>query len=587
MYVILFKNGSGFMKDFINNLKLSAKYYKGNSFKIVMLLFTTITIMGLRIITPILSAKTIVYLTDNKLKQVVFVALAILVIDLIWDFFWYIQRQLYHLIYRNVVNKIQDELGQEILKISNKSLDSNSSGLFIQRLTGDVDRIAVVFEQLLNESSQIISSIGIIIAVFVAFWKAGLFVLFAVTVYTIISYLRVTIINKENKELKKEHEKEVGFIGELVRGSRDIKMLNSEQSFLAKMHNIVFHYNSEAYRVKTINRNYYLYGMLTRDLLDKILVVYLVYLLFTKQISLAIALIIRNYQGRIGNFTDSIANMLETYKDFNLSCTRIFAILDSTDFEKEHFGDKHLKNVVGNFEFKKVCFGYEDKHQVLKDLSFKVNANSTVGFVGKSGEGKSTIFSLLCKMYDVDQGEILIDGININELDKDSIRGNITIISQNPYIFNLSIKENLQLVKKNLTNKEMKEACKMACLDKFIESLPDKYDTIVGEGGVTLSGGQRQRLAIARAFVQKTEIILFDEATSALDNETQHDIQKAIENLQKDYTILIIAHRLSTIKNCDNIFLIDGGKVKASGTHEQLLKKSKAYRELYESEIEK
>ena len=223
----------------------------------------------------------------------------------------------------------------------------------------------------------------------------------------------------------------------------------------------------------------------------------------------------------------------------------------------------------------------------FRDLSFKVDANTTVGFVGKSGEGKSTIFSLLCKMYDVNKGEILIDGININELDKDSIRGNITIISQDPYIFNLSIKDNLKLVKENLTNKEMREACKMACLDDFIESLPDKYNTIIGEGGVNLSGGQRQRLAIARAFVQKTEIILFDEATSALDNETQRGIQQAIRNLKRDYTIMIIAHRLSTIKDCDKIFFIADGKVKASGTHEELLKKSKDYRELYESEIEK
>ena len=575
------------MKEFLNNIKISAKYYKGNGFKLLMIIFTTLVVMGLRILTPILSAKVIVALTDTHLKQVVYIALVLLVIDIVWDIFWYLQRQLYHQIYRNVVNKVQDDLGTEILKISNKSLDGNSSGLFIQRLTGDVDRIAIIFEQLLNEISSILSSIGILIAVFFVYWKAGIFVLFAVAVYTIISYLRVTIINKENKALKKEHEKEVGFIGELVRGSKDIKMLNSEKSFLSKMHDIIKHYNDNSYRVKTINRNYYLFGFLMRDLLDRILIIYLVYLLFTKDINLAMALIIRNYQNRIGNFTDSIANLLETYKDFNLSCTRIFSILDSKEFEKEQFGNKHLNKVDGNFEFKNVSFEYEKKHPVLDNLSFKVNANTTVGFVGKSGEGKSTIFSLLCKMYDVDKGEILIDGININELDKDSIRGNITIISQNPYIFNLSIKDNLKLVKKNLTNKEMKEACRMACLDKFIESLPDKYDTIVGEGGVTLSGGQRQRLAIARAFVQKTEIILFDEATSALDNETQHDIQKAIENLQKHYTILIIAHRLSTIKNCDNIFLIDGGKVKASGTHETLLKKSKTYRELYESEIEK
>jgi ABC-type multidrug transport system fused ATPase/permease subunit len=304
------------------------------------------------------------------------------------------------------------------------------------------------------------------------------------------------------------------------------------------------------------------------------------------KLTITAALIIHNYQNIVSGFSDGVGYLLETYKDFNLSCTRIFNIIESDEFKKEEFGTKHLKSVEGNFEFKNVTFGY-NKQKVLKNLSFKVDANTTVGFVGKSGEGKSTIFSLLCKMYDVDKGEILIDGNNINDLDKDSIRGNITIISQDPYIFNLSIKDNLKLVKSNATFKEIKEACKMACLDDFIESLPDKYNTIVGEGGVNLSGGQRQRLAIARAFLQKTEIILFDEATSALDNETQLSIQQAIANLQKDYTILIIAHRLSTIKNCDKILLISDGKVEAEGSHEQLLKKSKTYRELYESEIKK
>ena len=223
----------------------------------------------------------------------------------------------------------------------------------------------------------------------------------------------------------------------------------------------------------------------------------------------------------------------------------------------------------------------------IKNLSFKINANETVAFVGKSGAGKTTIFNLLCKMYDINSGEITIDGININELDKDSIRGNITIISQNPYIFNMSIKDNLRLVKSNVTNKEIKEACKIACLDEFINTLPDKYDSIIGEGGVNLSGGQKQRLAIARALIQKTKIILFDEATSALDNETQEKIQIAIENMRNDYTILIIAHRLSTIINADHILFLNNGKIEATGTHKELLKTSPAYKKLYESELSK
>ena len=192
---------------------------------------------------------------------------------------------------------------------------------------------------------------------------------------------------------------------------------------------------------------------------------------------------------------------------------------------------------------------------------------------------------MLCKIYNIQSGEILIENQNINTLDEDSIRGNITIISQSPYIFNLSIRDNLKLVKKDLTEEEMREACKVACLDEFIESLPNKYDTVVGEAGVILSGGQKQRLAIARAFIQKTKIILFDEATSNLDNETQAEIQKAISNLKDTYTILIIAHRLSTIINCDKIMVLENGQINDQGSHEELLNRNATYSTLYKTEI--
>ena len=188
-------------------------------------------------------------------------------------------------------------------------------------------------------------------------------------------------------------------------------------------------------------------------------------------------------------------------------------------------------------------------------------------------------------MYEVNSGEITIDGININELDKDSIRGNITIISQSPYIFNVSIVDNFKLVKSDVTLKEIKEACKIACLDEYIESLPDKYNTIIGEGGINLSGGEKQRLAIARALIQNTKIILFDEATSALDNETQDKISTAINSMRDDYTILIIAHRLSTVISADKILYLEDGHIEAEGTHKELLKNCKGYKKLYEKEL--
>ena len=194
---------------------------------------------------------------------------------------------------------------------------------------------------------------------------------------------------------------------------------------------------------------------------------------------------------------------------------------------------------------------------------------------------------MISKLYDINSGEILIDGINIDELDEDSIRGNISIITQNPYIFNMTIKENLTSVKDNLSDEEIVKACKLACLHDYIMSLPDGYDTIVGEGGLVLSGGQKQRLAIARALVQNTKIILFDEATSALDNETQKNIQDAINNMKNKYTILIVAHRLSTVINSDRILLVEDGKISAEGTHKELLEQSPTYNKLYKLELEK
>ena len=199
--------------------------------------------------------------------------------------------------------------------------------------------------------------------------------------------------------------------------------------------------------------------------------------------------------------------------------------------------------------------------------------------------GKTTVFSLLNKLYDANSGTILIDGHDINTLSCDSIRNNMSYISQNPYIFNLSIRDNLLLVKDKVSESEIIKACKLAQLHDFIMSLPNGYDTIVGEGGVTLSGGERQRLAIARALIKKTEIILFDEATSSLDNETQDEIRKAINNLKGKYTILIIAHRLSTIINSDKIIMIERGKIVGCGNHKSLLKDNKKYQKLYSSDI--
>jgi len=240
--------------------------------------------------------------------------------------------------------------------------------------------------------------------------------------------------------------------------------------------------------------------------------------------------------------------------------------------------------VKGFIEFKNVVFSYPEEDVTLNKFNLTIVPNKKIAIVGKSGQGKSTLFNLITRIFDVTDGEILIDNFNIKELTEESLRNNISIIRQEPFIFNKTIKENFELIDKNIKLKEIRKYSKMAYIDDYIMSLPNKYDTILGEGGVNLSGGQKQRLSIARTLSKKSKIILFDEATSALDNESQEYIKKAIDNLVKDHTIVIVAHRLSTIMDADIIHVVDKGKIVASGNHTELLKTNNIYKNLYETE---
>ncbi len=572
------------MKDLLKNLKFAWKYTKGVRLKFFLYIFFCFIHICISVFVPIISANIIVSLTNNALMQVLTLSIVLLFTELIRNVIVFFNKYFSQKVYRESFINIQSELGKEILKLENQCIDRNSSGVFIQRLTNDTSSIADIFNVLNIYLTNILTDIGIFGAIFIINKKIFLFVIIMVIVIYLIDRRRVILLNERDKEFRKKNENVSGFVGEIVRGIRDIKMLSAEDNFMDELHDKVVDLNQYRYMMMSADRNYSLLRNTYHDLFDMAVIFLLVYFIFTNELTIASALVIHNYMGRVTNIVGYGGMLMEKIKNFNLSSTRIFNIIDSDEFTKEVFGSTHLDKVKGNFEFKNVTFGYTEDRDVLKDLSFKVKSRETVAFVGKSGTGKSTIFSLLCKMYVVNKGKITIDGVDINDLDRESIRNNITIISQNPYIFNMSIRDNLRLVKKDLTEEEMIEACKVACLDEFINCLDDKYDTVVGEGGISLSGGQRQRLAIARALVQKTEIILFDEATSALDNETQEKIQKAISNLHDDYTILIVAHRLSTIVNSDRILFLNNGHIEAEGTHNELMKSCNDYKKLYESE---
>ena len=572
------------MKELFKNLKFAWKYVKGQKSKIILLAIIGLFLAVIGVVLPILSARLIVYLTSNELLQLLSIAFVIFAVEILKNIMKYFSDYLLNIVYRETFNNIQISLGKEMLKLKNKTLDSNSSGFFIQRLMGDTSKLSSIFNIINSNLTEIISSIGILIAVLIINFWIFLYMLIVIILLFVLTNMQWKSFYKFDKMFRGEEDNVSGFTGEVVRGARDIKMLHAENSFINVMNSKIKKLNQTRYKMLSVDRTYNLINDSVIDLSNLILIIIFIYFITNNLITIPMAIVIYNYSLKNVIVVYVINDLLNCIQNFNLSAERIIDILDNNKFEKEKFGNVHLDKVDGNFEFKDVSFSYGN-NKVLSNLSFKVNANSTVAFVGKSGAGKSTIFNLIDKMYDVDSGEILIDGVNINELDKDSIRKNITVINQSPYIFNLSVKDNLKLVKEDLTDKEMVEACKMACLDDFINTLPDKYDTIVGEGGITLSGGQKQRLAIARALIQKTEIILFDEATSALDNETQKEIQQAINNMQGEYTILIIAHRLSTIIDSDRILFLNDGHIEAEGTHEELLENCPNYKHLYETEL--
>lgn len=572
-------------KDTINIIKKSWPYIRKGKKYIFLYTLALLVFIAINVVTPLLSAKLVLNITNGLLDKVIIVAGVILGLELLRNIFDFLASIIYNKFYFVLLNEIQGDLASETLKLDIREIDKHSSGVFIDRLTKDAAELSEIFQMIMWYLSRIFTNLGVLGAIFIVSKIMFVYCVFVLFVIYWIEKVRIKAWFERMSENRKLREENSGLVSELVRGIRDIKVLNSASDFLSKMMDKIKQANQHQVNLITSQRKYSLLSGSLKDISDFMFIVLGIILIKTNYLTIDNMVVIYMYQSRIFELLTNITRFNEETKKFTLSSKRVFEIIDGK-FKKEKFGKRHLNHVEGNFEFKNVTFGYEKNRPILKNLSFKVNANETVAFVGKSGGGKTTIFSLIDKLYNVKDGEILIDGIDIKKLDKDSIRDNISIITQSPYIFNFTIKENLKITKQDATDEEIIEACKIAQLHDYIMSLPKKYDTLIGEGGLTLSGGQRQRLAIARALLKQTEIILFDEATSALDNETQKSIQKAINNMKGTYTILMIAHRLSTVVDADRLILINDGKVEAEGTHEELLKKSKTYRELYENELE-
>lgn len=575
------KKNSNFFKNFkktFQYMKKSKKYLIG---------YACVSLMEalLSIVLPLVSAKIILNITDKLMEQLIITAFIVFILHFLLSIMSYLKTYFYRKIYIEALVDLQMSLARETLKLEVEEIDKESSGLFIDRLNKDTGDLAGMFMEYSYWTSYIITNIGVLVAILVL--NKYLFV------YALITSISIFIINKVKlgkyytvqKKLKKINEQKTGLTGELVRGMRDIKVLNASNNILEQTEKKILSAAEEERKLIRINRIYTFIERNAYATSDLMFLLIGCILYNHNLLTIPTFVIIYSYQGKVKNLLLGVSNILEYNKKFEVASDRIFEIIDNKKYKKEEFGNIESGKLEGHIEFENVTFGYDKKNIILNKLNFDIKPNEKVAFVGKSGAGKSTIFSLIAKLYHPNSGKILLDGYNLNDLTCDSIRNNMSIITQSPYIFNFSIKQNLLLAKQDATMKEIREACKLAYIDDFIMTLPHKYNTMIGENGVILSGGQKQRLAIARALLMKTEIILFDEATSALDNETQKEISTAIDNLKGEYTILIVAHRLSTVIDCDRIFVVDGGKIIDVGTHKELMKKSTFYRNLYESEV--
>lgn len=408
-------------------------------------------------------------------------------------------------------------------------------------------------------------------------------------IYSIISVLYYKILipyinSMYNKNWKENGVSMNSLSREAIIGIKDIKSLNMIDEIISDYDKKQTRYYNEETRINTfsVKTNFVMsFIALIRDVSVPILGYYL----YTKNmLTVPNFILFMTYKSNITSLFNSLSDFIVNLSNVEANAIRGVQLYDDNIFTSEKFGTLKKKELIGRIKITNLDFCYEKDRNLFKNLNLNIEPNKITAIVGRSGEGKTTILSLINKFFSVDNNKIFIDGIDINNYDENTIRKNIAYIQQAPYIFNMTFRENLLLVNSDASEEEIIEVCKKSEIYDFICSTKNGLDTIIGENGVTISGGQKQRFAIARALLNNANIIMFDESTSSLDNESQKKIQKVIEKLAVDHTIIIVAHRLSTIKNADKIIFIKEHNVKYSGTHDELMKNCEDYKSLYKIE---
>ena len=566
------------MKETKYNLKSVWKYFKPYKKNLIIFIILTFIIGVLGTISPLFTAKIIEDITSNKLKIVLYVSILLFITNIITSLLTYLNNKIFYNFQGRAVKEIKYNYCKSILNTKTILFDKMGSGLFLSRFTTDLVTYSYIFSQIINNLNSIIINIGVYIIVF----SINIYIGFYFIIGSFILYYINKIKNKQRNKIWREYkhidEKNQSILSEMLRGFRDLKVLDLKKGMLKYIDNNLEENRFKSYNMDMINSKYDMLSNNIQNLLRIMLLVLCLILINNKSLSIANFLIIFVYQDKIYGLIYSLTHIITELNLFNLCSKNILEIMSSV--KKDEYGNKDFKSCKGNLEFKNVSFSYKKNKNILNNINFKINAKEKVSIVGKSGVGKSTLINLICKLYDVKNGEILIDNHNINDLSYEYLKRNISVVSQNPYIFNLSIKENLMLAKDNVSMEEIINSCKLVSLHDYIMTLPNKYDSILDENGINLSGGQKQRLSIARAIIKNSKIIIFDEATNSLDEETNKIIKETINFLNKNSTIVIITHKLKNITDSDKIILIENGEIVKIGNHKDLMN-NRLYQKLY------
>lgn len=603
------------MKNIKDKNKIGvAHYLKKYKFGIFLYVLVYAIASVLSIAITLLFASAIEKITIAEYLSAIYTFLIIIGCTVGRRICWYSSGLIYQKYATSIMAELNLDLAKQAFKLNSETYSNHETGTFVQRIVNDPERLVNNLADIVDMVTEILSALVIIVYISTLNIYIGLVVIVLIAVCLCLELVRVKTFRKNRKITRKASDKINSLTTEIVRSEKDIKAIGLEEKLSEVSKQYYDEYKRVNYKTDITDMSCWSLRNFIIETVSIGLLILGVVLLDKALLTFASFMIVYSNNNELYGLIWQLGNLSTKFSEIKICSERMFALFNSSEFVCEKFGNVTLENIKGEIEFKGVGYSYieyekneeseeeqkdkkknknrtkEEKrkiasiNKIFDNLNFKIKPNTTVAFVGKSGSGKSTILNLMSKMYEVEDGEILIDGVNINDLSKESLRNTISLVNQFPYIFDMTIKENLLLAKKDATDEEINKAIKDASFDDFVATLKKGVNTKVGESGVKLSGGQKQRLAIARALLRNSGIIIFDESTSSLDNFAQENIKRSIDNLKGKSTIVIVAHRLSTIKNVDKIFFLDEGKIVDSGTFDELFNKNEKFKNMFLAE---